>query len=130
MASVQTAPAMPQGGMSIPANLTQQNIQELYQVRYPRRHKLPPRISCIIIIADFMQKYLRMKEQGVREDDPEYLKAHNLLIALSQQSQMRKIKQQEAVRQQQQRQAQLQQQHNANSQIVANGANGKADQRY
>ena len=65
-----------------------------------------------------------MKEQGVRDDDPEYIKAHQLLVALSQQSQLRK---QQKIHQEQimarQRQAQAQQQP-TNGQVNANGMNG------
>lgn len=77
------------------------------------------------------QKYQRMKEAGVREDDPEYLKAHNLLTAVSQQAQFRKrqAQQQEAIARQQ-RQIQQQQnpvtiQNTANGSNGTNGANGK-----
>lgn len=34
MTSVQSAPALPQGGVSIPPNLTQQHVQEVYQVSH------------------------------------------------------------------------------------------------
>lgn len=34
MTSVQSAPALPQGGMSLPPNLTQQHVQEVYQVSH------------------------------------------------------------------------------------------------
>lgn len=67
---------------------------------------------------------MKMKENGVREDDPEYLKAHNLLTAVSQQQQFRKrqAQQQEAIARQQR---QIQQQQNpAIAQNIANGANG------
>ena len=70
---------------------------------------------------------MRMKESGVREDDPEYLKAYNFLTAVSQQSQAKKLKlQQEAIRQQQQQQQrQAQQSHQSanlsNAQPSING---------
>lgn len=34
MTSVQSAPALPQGGVSLPPNLTQQHVQEVYQVSH------------------------------------------------------------------------------------------------
>ena len=64
---------------------------------------------------------MKMKEAGVREDDPEYLKAHNLLTAVSQQAQFRKRQQEAVVRQQRQ----IQQQQNPTiTQSATNGANG------
>ena len=35
MASVQSAPAVPQGGASLPLNLTPQIVKEYYAVRFP-----------------------------------------------------------------------------------------------
>ena len=61
-----------------------------------------------------------MKEQGVREDDPEFVKLHGLLSAISRESHLRRLKaqqQQEAMVRQ--RQAQQQQQG-------MNGVNGKS----
>ena len=61
-----------------------------------------------------------MKEQGVREDDPEFARLHSLLSAISRESQLRRLKaqqQQEAMARQ--RQAQQQQQ-------AMNGVNGKS----
>jgi ATP-dependent helicase STH1/SNF2 len=49
-----------------------------------------------------------MQEQGVRHDDPEYLKAHNLLSAVQRQQVYQK--QRQLVQQQQQLQAQRQHQ--------------------
>lgn len=68
-----------------------------------------------------------MKEQGVRQDDPEYLKAHNLLTAISQQQQFARQRQAYAQQQQQQQQAQHRQQQQQNGstvQATTNGING------
>jgi ATP-dependent helicase STH1/SNF2 len=66
-----------------------------------------------------------MQEQGVRHDDPEYLKAHNLLAAVQRQQAFQK---QRHFQQQQQLQAQRQQQLNGTGQDSAgpNGINSKA----
>ena len=58
-----------------------------------------------------------MKKQGVPEDDPEFIKAHQLLSSLSQQSQIRKLKLQQQEALARQRQAQQQ---------SANGINGRS----
>jgi ATP-dependent helicase STH1/SNF2 len=81
--------------MGLPPNLTQQHIQEV------------------------LQKYKQMQEQGVRHDDPEYLKAHNLLAAVQRQQAFQKQRH----FQQQQLQAQRQQQLNGTGQDSA-GPNG------
>ncbi|KAL3476127.1 SNF2 family N-terminal domain-containing protein [Aspergillus californicus] len=101
MASLQSAPNMPPGNMSLPPNLTQQHIQEV------------------------IQKYKRMQEQGVRPDDPEYLKAHNLLAAVQRQQAFQKQRQ---VAQQQHLQAR-QQQINGTTQESAtpNGVNSRSN---
>ncbi|OJJ48848.1 hypothetical protein ASPZODRAFT_111036 [Penicilliopsis zonata CBS 506.65] len=103
MASIQSAPDMAAGNMALPANLTQQHIQEVFQ------------------------KYKQMQVQGVRQDDPEYLKAHNLLSAVQRQQafqKQRQIAQQQL--QAQQRQQQQQQQLNGATPDAssANGRNG------
>ncbi|MCJ1476820.1 hypothetical protein MMC13_005489 [Lambiella insularis] len=93
MTSVQSAPAMAAGGMAVSGNLTHQHVQEVWQ------------------------KYQQMKKQGVPEDDPEFLKYHQLLSDLSRQSQLRKIKmqhQQEALARQRHAQQQQGQQQGAN----------------
>ena len=64
-----------------------------------------------------------MKQNGVRQDDPEFIKAYNLLVAISQQSQLRKLRaqqQQEALS----RQRRLQQEGSGAQQTI-NGVNGK-----
>ena len=64
-----------------------------------------------------------MKQNGVRQDDPEFIKAYNLLVAISQQSQLRKLRaqqQQEALA----RQRRLQQE-GSGTQQTTNGINGK-----
>ncbi|RDW78780.1 putative RSC complex subunit (Sth1) [Aspergillus mulundensis] len=102
MTSLQTNPNnVAPANMSLPPNLTQQHIQET------------------------IQKYKQMQEQGVRPDDPEYLKAHNLLSAVQRQQAYQKQRQ---LAQQQQLQAQRQQQQNGTTQEFAatNGANNRA----
>ncbi|KAE8146164.1 SNF2 family N-terminal domain-containing protein [Aspergillus avenaceus] len=100
MASLQSAPNMVPGNMSLPPNLTQQHIQEVYQ------------------------KYKQMQEQGVRHDDPEFLKAQHLLSAVQRQQFFQKQRQQVA---QQQLQAQQRQQLNGAGPeaAAANGVNGR-----
>ena len=69
-----------------------------------------------------------MKEQGVRQDDPEFLKAHNLLTAISHQQHLARQRQAYAQQQQQaqhrHQQQQQQQQNGGNSQAATNGVNG------
>jgi ATP-dependent helicase STH1/SNF2 len=64
-----------------------------------------------------------MQEQGVRHDDPEYLKAHNLLSAIQRQQAYQK----QRMQQQQQLQAQQRQQqmNGAGADAATNGAHGK-----
>ncbi|KAL4957767.1 SNF2 family N-terminal domain-containing protein [Aspergillus filifer] len=83
MTSLQTAPAANAAPVNpgLPANLTPQYIQETYQ------------------------KYKQMQEQGIRHDDPEFIKAQNLLAAVQRQTafnKQRQLAQQQAQRQQQQ----------------------------
>ncbi|RMD41458.1 hypothetical protein DV735_g3639, partial [Chaetothyriales sp. CBS 134920] len=59
MASVQSAPVMPGSLPPLPPNLTQQQVQEVFQ------------------------KFQLMKSSGVSETDPEFLKARNFLAAHS-----------------------------------------------
>ena len=66
-----------------------------------------------------------MQEQGVRHDDPEYLKAHNLLSAVQRQQVFHKQRQ---IAQQQQLQAQQRQQQLNGAtpdSVSVNGVNGK-----
>ena len=65
-----------------------------------------------------------MKKQGVPEDDPEFIKAHQLLSRLSQQSQIRKLKEQESLVRQRQAQQQHQLLQQQQQQKSANGING------
>jgi ATP-dependent helicase STH1/SNF2 len=60
-----------------------------------------------------------MKEQGVPDDDPEFIKCRQFLAAVSQQTQFKKMKAQQQEVLARQRQAQQQQQ-----QATTNGANG------
>ncbi|KAJ9217979.1 hypothetical protein DTO166G4_370 [Paecilomyces variotii] len=90
------------GNMSLPPNLTQQHIQEVYQ------------------------KFRQMQEQGVRHDDPEYLKAHNLLTAVQRQTvynKQRQFAQQQL--QAQQRQQHLQQVNGAGQDGTPNGVHAR-----
>lgn len=68
-----------------------------------------------------------MKKQGVSEDDPDFVRYHQLLSDLSRQSQLRKMKAQQQQAQQQQevlaRQRHTQQQQE--QQQGANGVNGE-----
>ncbi|KAB8232103.1 putative RSC complex subunit (Sth1) [Aspergillus alliaceus] len=100
MASLQSAPNMATGSMSLPPNLTQQHIQEV------------------------LQKFKQMQEQGVRHDDPEFLKAQHLLSAVHRQQFFQKQRQ---VAQQQLQAQQRQQQLNgaAADSATTNGVNGK-----
>ena len=64
-----------------------------------------------------------MKQNGVRQDDPEFIKAYNLLVAISQQSQLRKLRaqqQQETLARQQRLQ-----QEGSGAQQTTNGIHGK-----
>ncbi|EAW12541.1 putative RSC complex subunit (Sth1) [Aspergillus clavatus NRRL 1] len=91
---------MAAGNMSLPPNLTQQHIQEV------------------------LQKFKQMQEQGVRHDDPEYLKAHNLLAAVQRQQVYQK--QRQFAQQQLQAQHRQQQLNGATPDAaVVNGVNGR-----
>ncbi|KAK2839277.1 ATP-dependent DNA helicase Snf21, partial [Arthroderma sp. PD_2] len=80
MASVQQSANMPQQNLGLPPNLTPQHVQEVYQ------------------------KFRQMQEQGVRHDDPEYLKAHNLLSAVQRQQAYQKQRQMQMLQAQRQQQ--------------------------
>ncbi|CAL5871790.1 uncharacterized protein PFLUO_LOCUS6043 [Penicillium psychrofluorescens] len=99
MASLQSAPNMASGNVSLPPHLTQQHVQEV------------------------LQKFKQMQEQGVRHDDPEYLKAHNLLSAIQRQQAYQK----QRMQQQQQLQAQQRQQqmNGAGADAATNGAHAR-----
>ena len=60
-----------------------------------------------------------MQEQGVRPDDPDYLKAQNLLQAVRNEAQYRQAQQQH-----QAQQRQIQQQNATNGQVSTNGVSG------
>ncbi|CAP96635.1 hypothetical protein E8E15_005628 [Penicillium rubens] len=98
MASIHPAPNMAPGNVSLPPNLTQQNVQEI------------------------LQKYKQMQEQGVGPDDPEFLKAHNLLAAIQRQQAFQK---QQRMAQQQAQQQRQQQQMNGATPEAANGSHGR-----
>ena len=59
-----------------------------------------------------------MQAQGVRADDPEFLKVQNFLVSFQRQQTFHKQ------RLAQQRQQQQQQQNGANATVAANGAHG------
>lgn len=70
-----------------------------------------------------------MQRTGVRQDDPEYIKVHNILAAVQKQQAYQKQRQiqQQQLQQQQLQQQQLQQQqqpNGSNVDVVANGVNG------
>ncbi|KIW17075.1 hypothetical protein PV08_04266 [Exophiala spinifera] len=105
MASVQSAPNMQSHGIALPQNLSQAQVQEVYQ------------------------KFQRMKAQNVPETDPEYLKAHRFLAAVQQQQNYRKMAAMQQAQKQQQLQARQQQgqqngqQTNSNAHVAPiNGA--------
>ncbi|RDW60111.1 putative chromatin structure-remodeling complex subunit snf21 [Coleophoma crateriformis] len=93
MASVQAAPPVQQPGSSITANMTQADMQQI------------------------LMQYKQMKERGVPEKDPEFMKVHQKLSAIQQHHAYTKQRQAFA-----QRQQQLAQQNAAN--VNANGAAG------
>ncbi|KAF4629144.1 hypothetical protein G7Y89_g9001 [Cudoniella acicularis] len=97
MASVQTAPAVQQPGSSA-ATTQQQNVKDAFL------------------------KYKQMKDSGVSEKDPEFVKVHQILANVQQQ---RMYQHQKAAFAQQQQQLLNQQQPQQNSTTgAANGANG------
>ncbi|RQM07216.1 hypothetical protein DH86_00000907 [Scytalidium sp. 3C] len=92
MASVQSAPAVQQPGSAIPANISQQTVQEAFM----------------------------MKDAGISEKDPEFMKIHQMLQTIQQQRIFNKQRQQALAQQQM---LQQQQQQNANN-AAHNGTNG------
>jgi ATP-dependent helicase STH1/SNF2 len=126
---------MAPGNVSLPPNLTQQNVQEILQVSLshygnairvhqffsPLTHLPMPRLSLLSSLT-LSQKYKQMQEQGVRPDDPEFLKAHNLLAAIQRQQAFQK---QQRMAQQQAQQQRQQQQMNGATPEAANGSHGK-----
>ncbi|KAG6108575.1 hypothetical protein E4U13_006389 [Claviceps humidiphila] len=85
MASVQAPPAVQHPGAPMPVGATKQQFEEVFR------------------------KLKQMKEQGVPNTDPEYIKASNFLLNLQQQHNMRKS-QHSFLQQQQQQQHERQQQ--------------------
>ena len=117
MASVQAAPAVQQPGnaTSIP---NPQEMKALYFV------KTPPVLAqhdSGLYTDHNLQRYKQMKEQGVSETDPEFLKAQKQLQDLQQQ---RLFHQQRSAFAQQQQQMLNQQQNAASNAAAANGVNG------
>lgn len=68
-----------------------------------------------------------MQEQGVRHDDPEYLKAHNLLAAVQRQQVFQKQKQLQQLQAQQRQQQQL---NGTTPDGAPNGVNGMVPLTY
>ncbi|KAH8702492.1 putative RSC complex subunit [Talaromyces proteolyticus] len=101
MASIQSAPNAGAGNMSLPPDLTPARLQELYQ------------------------KYREMQSSGVRHDDPEYIKAHNILAAVQKQQNFARQRYQQQ-QQQRQQQQQLQQSNGNGSEAPTNGVNGRS----
>lgn len=99
MASANTLPTLSQGPPFVPQGLTKAQVQETYH------------------------KYQQMQDQGVRPDNPEFIKAVNILQAVQKQQNFVK---QRALAQQQSQQQQAQQQQIAKAQETTNGANGHA----
>ncbi|CRG87113.1 ATP-dependent helicase STH1/SNF2 [Talaromyces islandicus] len=102
MASIQSAPNPGAAHMALPPDLTPARVQEVYQ------------------------KFREMQKSGVRQDDPEYIKVHNILVAVQKQQVFAKQRfQQQQI--QQQRQQQMQQSNGNNSeQQAANGVNSRS----
>lgn len=142
MTSIQAAPGMVQGGSPIPPGITQQQIHESYMVcsMASASPQQLSQVNCTDMLIP-CQKYKQMKEQGVRSDDPEFLKVTNLLQAITRHNEFAKQKQQHQrqIQQYQQQQQQVdqqrqqqelqqqseQQQHNGNvAQPNSNGING------
>lgn len=95
MATVQPAPAVQFPGSAVPASLSQQQLQE------------------------YVHKFKQMRDAGVPQNDPEYVKLQNLLLNIQQQQKFR--------HQQQQHAAMMQQQ--AAAAAAANGAGPNGVQR-
>ncbi|KAJ5099760.1 hypothetical protein N7532_006761 [Penicillium argentinense] len=100
MASLQSAPQVAPGNMSLPPNLTQQHIQEA------------------------IQRIKDMQAAGVPTDSPDYIKYQNLLMAVQRQQQYQK---QKLAAQRQQQQQQQQQMNGAASagDVAPNGTHGR-----
>jgi hypothetical protein len=64
---------------------------------------------------------MKMKEQGIREDDPEFRKLHAILSTLSH---VQKTNKEQLARRQAQAQVQAQAQHGSNGAPNLNGING------
>lgn len=107
MASIQTAPApaVQQPGTSMPAN--NQDLKQIYLVIVPD--------LMIFSKANTLKRYKQMKDSGVPETDPEYIKAHQTLANVQRQQQL--MTQQRAYQQQL-----INQQ--SGSTAATNGANG------
>ncbi|KAK4174438.1 putative SNF2 family ATP-dependent chromatin-remodeling factor snf21 [Triangularia setosa] len=99
MASVQVPPVVQHPGSAIPAGMSPQQIQEIYQ------------------------KYQQMKQQGVPPNDPEFIKTSQMVAQAQRHWELRK--QQQVMQQQQRQQQHMQMQHMQQMQMhqqqMANG---------
>jgi ATP-dependent helicase STH1/SNF2 len=98
MASVQPPPAVQHPGMPMSGGVTKQQAEEVFN------------------------KLKQMKEQGVPQNDPEYIRATQFLVNIQNQHHMRRNQQQFMQAQQQQQQAQQQQMQMQQQQQGQNGA--------
>ncbi|KAJ5573671.1 uncharacterized protein N7459_008098 [Penicillium hispanicum] len=96
MASLQTAPNAAPSNAALPHNLSPTDVQGIFQ------------------------KFRQMQAQGVRADDPEYLKVQNFLVSLQRQQNFHKQR-----LAQQRQQQQQQQQNGASANSTANGAHAR-----
>jgi len=129
MASVQSAPALPQGGAMIPPNLSQTQLQGMLDVCPACTEGSTFTLLLHEIHSDrsltCLQKFKQMRAQGVSQEDPEFVRIHRTLMAVQKQKEFQKQSQIFAQQQAPQRQSQLPQQPNgSNGQPTANGVNG------
>lgn len=126
MASVQPAGPVhfPGAGLpSLPANLTQQQVKDVYLVC---RSPLPFlswffHSKSLKHVTDLVQKFQEMKKNNTPPNDPEFIKTQNFLMSIHQQQNLRKKqiemhKMQQNQQQQQQQQQQHQHQHHQQQQ--------------
>ncbi|KAL9127870.1 MAG: hypothetical protein Q9217_003335 [Psora testacea] len=101
MASVQSAPSLPQGPAILPGNFSQEQAKETYA------------------------KFKQMQAQRIPENDPEFIKTRNTVFAIQRHMEAAKMKQAN-LQQQAQQQAQQRQQRQQQVQAQTNGVNGQA----
>ena len=133
MASVQAAPGVPGPGQ-LPSNLTKEMVQQVYVVcvypTFPLHSTFPAIAHRVAYSLTRAQKYNQMRQQGVPETDPEYIKARNLLQLVQKQNFARQQQARAMQAQMQQRQQsqsdQRPQQQNGAGPGIPNGANPAA----